>query len=224
MMRIGIFSDVHADIQSLEKALALLRSRGVDQLLCGGDLVDKGDQADAVVALLQQQSIPCVQGNHDADAASLSESMIDWLLDNGHDVEPSGRKLLKRETLAYLRQLPRQLRFMWEGKRVLLTHATPWSLDTYVFPQAYARVFHRIADEARADVVILGHTHEPMIVDVWQASCRIINPGSVYGVRGKGEMGGSGTCGILTLPNGSFDVLHIHTGEYARPPYINVRP
>ncbi len=67
-MKIGIFSDVHGHLEELKKTLALLKSLEVDEMICAGDLVDKGTQSDEVVALMQESAIPCVQGNHDAKA------------------------------------------------------------------------------------------------------------------------------------------------------------
>lgn len=48
-MKIGIFSDVHGHLIELQKTLALFERLQVDQLLCCGDLVDKGKESDANV-------------------------------------------------------------------------------------------------------------------------------------------------------------------------------
>ncbi len=64
-MKIGIISDVHAHLIPLEKALSIFELEQVDAIVCAGDLVEKGQDGDVVVALLQELNIPCVLGNHD---------------------------------------------------------------------------------------------------------------------------------------------------------------
>ena len=41
-MRIGIFSDVHSNIEALSEVLAALRAEGVDQFVCLGDIIGYG--------------------------------------------------------------------------------------------------------------------------------------------------------------------------------------
>ena len=67
-MKIGIFSDVHGHLTELQKTLALFQSHDVDQIVCLGDLVDKGTDSDGVISLMAEREITCVLGNHDAKA------------------------------------------------------------------------------------------------------------------------------------------------------------
>ena len=90
-MKIGIFSDVHGHLDELHQTLALLKTHQVETMLCAGDFVDKGTQSDEVIALMQEQGIACVLGNHDAKAQYI------WL---------SYREPLQETSLAYLSQLP----------------------------------------------------------------------------------------------------------------------
>jgi putative phosphoesterase len=203
-MRIGVFSDVHADVVALARALDLLRRHNVDQLVCAGDLVERGIDGDAVVKLLQAEAIPCVQGNHDVAAPGNQT----WLREHGDFDNPNLLvRLLSKETLAYLQHLPPTLRFNWDNRRVLVAHGTPWEAGQYVFPTSRSPVFRRVIQEANADVVILGHTHLPMRVHVGAAW--IVNPGSVCGPHASGSY----TCAILTLPDIAFQVLDLGTGQ-----------
>jgi len=64
-MKLGLISDIHADYPSLVKALRIFKRVGVNKILCAGDLVEKGDNGNEVVALIHRLKIPCVLGNHD---------------------------------------------------------------------------------------------------------------------------------------------------------------
>lgn len=68
MTKIGLISDIHGEPYSLTLALDMLHGRGVDHILCAGDLLEKGSQGNAVAARIREEGIPCVQGNHDIEA------------------------------------------------------------------------------------------------------------------------------------------------------------
>lgn len=196
-MKFGIISDVHGGLGELNQALELLNSHAVDEIWCAGDLVDFGAESDAVAKQIVALKIPCVQGNHDRmarDNQPLRQRKI-------------GDKPLSRTTLNLLYTLPLNLRFERENARVLLTHATPWGSDMYIYRESTPALFRRIAREAEVDVVILGHTHRPMWIEV--DGCTIINAGSTSANYDLPY----GTCGILILPERNFQVFNIETGD-----------
>ena len=53
-MRIGILSDIHANLPALEAAFQVFQTQGVDRVICAGDLVEKGEHGDEVVAMLEE--------------------------------------------------------------------------------------------------------------------------------------------------------------------------
>jgi predicted phosphodiesterase len=55
--------------------------------------------------------------------------------------------------------------------------------------------------------MIMGHTHHPMRIEV--CGTVMVNPGSVYGNRDRPER----TCGILTLPEATFEIYDIDAGQ-----------
>ena len=205
-MKVGIFSDVHGCLRELQGALQLLESLDVDHLVCAGDLVDKGPDSDGVVALMQSQSIPCVQGNHDSKVAR------SWLL---------YQQPLHESALSYLRDLPPSLNYEWVGIKVFVSHSNPWEdSSVYVYPSRPKALFEEIARAVDANVIILGHTHIPMCIEV--DGTLILNPGAVYGNASSDSVYDRPqitrhTCAVLTLPELAFDVYDIATGEKVPP-------
>ncbi len=197
-MKIGLISDVHADYRSLIKALKIFKQVGVNMVVCAGDLVEKGDQGNEVVALIHRLQIPCVLGNHDEMAIGNQE----WIKEN---MDLSQRhiqnSLLNSDTLDYLDQLPRKLRFEWEGIRILLVHGSPASNVEYLRPTTPASQFADHAKNARATVIICGHSHT--VMHYISDGVHFINPGSV--LRGVS----SHTCGVLSLPNIQLTVYYL---------------
>lgn len=199
-MKIGVFSDIHAKMKPLHKTMAVFDAAGVDDIICAGDLVERGHEGDAVVSYIRQHDIPTVQGNHDHDASQLRRRVFFGGLAGGHSLEP--------ETVNFLSDLPLTRHFTWAGGRVCLAHGTPWSNIEYLFPSSDVNIFRRVAEQAEADVVITGHTHIPMkarLGDTW-----FFNPGSASQNRGAFM---SRSCGVLTLPDVQFEVYDIDTGE-----------
>jgi putative phosphoesterase len=203
-MRLGLISDIHADLDNLNAALRLLRDNGAEQIICGGDLVERGEQGDAVVQCVSREVIPCVCGNH--DEAVVGNQV--WLRENGDRKNPNYQlRLLSDDTLIFLKNLPGRLNFEWAGRRVMLAHGTPWSNMQYLYPNSPHDLFNLVAEAAKVDVVVLGHTHIPMWVAVHETL--IVNPGSV-------SADGSRTCAVLSLPEGSLEVFKIDTGSRVR--------
>ena len=99
---------------------------------------------------------------------------------------------------AWLRELPREIRFDVEGKRVLLCHGSPRSTVEYLFENRSEGFLNQFTaggkDDAQADVIVFGHTHVPyhrVVKDV-----HFINTGSVG--RPKDGDPRAGYC-ILTI-------------------------
>ncbi len=206
-MKIGLIADVHADLPSLRRALDILDGQGVQQVVCAGDLVGKGLDGDAVVRLLRERDIPCVLGNHDADA----EQNNAWLSRRyGRD----HAMILDAETAQYAVRLPDHLRFEWDGLRAYMTHGTPWSNLDYLFPFSKTETFRQVVAAAQSDLIILGHTHAPMLAQVGAAW--VVNPGSVCGERSDG----SSTCAVVTLPTMHVQHYNVLTGERVNAPFV----
>jgi putative phosphoesterase len=209
-MRIGFLADIHADPEALRAALKLLKTKEVDEVICAGDLVERGPGGDAVVEMLEQRGILSIAGNHDVNAVNNQQ----WYRENTDPVEfmLEGR-LLTDATLDYLKRLPNTLTVAAGDQQILVAHGAPWSNLLYVFPGSPRRVFDQVSEQTKAagaSAVILGHTHLPMagqVDGVW-----ILNPGSVCGTYASG----SRTCGVLTLPDYTFEVFGLEDGQPVR--------
>ncbi len=201
-MMIGILSDVHGELDALHKALDLFHRLGIETLLCAGDLVDRGTDGDRVVDLIRQINIPCVQGNHDAMAKRTQAFLARHPNDN-LPIEP-----LRADTVDFLSSLPLEQRFEWTGVSVYMTHENPMNDPSkFIYPNASRSTFESVVQTAQSQIIILGHTHRPMQIQI--GSSQIINPGSIYANYGPYEQ----TCGILHLPEQTFELWDVQTGQ-----------
>lgn len=159
-MRLGIVSDIHCNIAGLERALDLMAP--FDQLWCAGDSVFQFRWSNEVVARLRELDAVVVLGNHE-------ETLLG----------PDGTRALSspkvdQDLVAWLRQQPYRIERLVDGKRVLMTHGSPWEpWKDYHYP--HEPIWARAA-ELGCDTLIVGHTHYKMALRV--GGTLVINPGS----------------------------------------------
>ena len=84
--------------------------------------------------------------------------------------------VLTDEQKAYLRHLPTTAQRDVDGKRFHLCHATP-SDPLFRYGPAEPAFWTQEAAAVNADVLLVGHTHLPFILDL--GAQRVVNPGSV---------------------------------------------
>lgn len=214
-MKVGLIADIHADLLSLIAALELLNKKGVEQILCAGDLVDKGPDGDAVIETIKNRAIPSVRGNHDA---AISRSQ-EWIKRNLGFHPATKARLLKQESLEFIDALPPYFSITLDETSIVVAHGIPSDHEVYLYSKSPRAMFENAVYEAGTiahdvKVLILGHTHAPMMAcidGVW-----ILNPGSVAGQYTDG----SNTCAVLTLPECKFEVFDLVTGMRIVPPFV----
>ena len=204
-MKIGMISDIHGHLAPLEAALKLFDEKGVDHIICAGDIADGADNGDAVVALLRERNIPCVQGNHDRDAFRDQSELRRRMRHNSETTHPL---LLSAATVAYLSALPLMQTFNWADRTIYMAHGTPGSNQHYLFADASGDRFREAAMQTDADIIVLGHTHQPMCVRVGHQW--LLNPGAVS--YNRFDDSPTRTCGVLHLPDVRFEVFDVDTG------------
>ena len=77
-MRLGILSDIHANLPALEAVLESISKAGVDETWCLGDVVGYGAHPDECAASVASECELALVGNH--DLAVLGEIDIALLL------------------------------------------------------------------------------------------------------------------------------------------------
>src|SRR6185436_19051698 len=117
---------------------------------------ERGSGGDAVIDILRAANIPSVKGNHEFSV--LAKHRANAETGSGG----LGFRVLTAESLSYIESLPERLSLSFGGCSLLLAHGTPWDDFTFAFPDSAAILFKRIAYMAKSQIVILGHTHEPM--------------------------------------------------------------
>jgi putative phosphoesterase len=158
---IGVVSDVHCGHAWLTRALSQLGER-VGAVWCAGDINYEFRFCAQTVQLLREREARAIIGNHDA------------VLLGPQGVRARAQVPDGDADLHWLRQLPTEIDEVVAGRRVRMIHGSPWEPhDSYVSP--LDRRWQQ-ADQLGVDVLIVGHTHEPMVERF--GTTLIVNPGS----------------------------------------------
>src|SRR5205085_1271794 len=64
-MRLGIISDIHANLPALEAVLADAEGHSLAEIWCLGDVVGYGADPDECTELVRESCTRCLAGNHD---------------------------------------------------------------------------------------------------------------------------------------------------------------
>jgi putative phosphoesterase len=171
-MRILLVADIHGNWPALQAI-----DEPYDVCLCLGDLVDYGLEPSPCIDWVRGQATYTVRGNHDHGVAQnvivSGPAGFKYLT---AVTRPISRSLLGPAEIRFLATLPLTQMVTFEDSKFLLVHATPRDpLDEYAPPDV--TFWERRLQDIDADVVCVGHTHFPYILEV--GNKLVINPGSV---------------------------------------------
>ncbi len=206
MTRIAIFSDIHANLPAMEAVRNSIEASTFDGVYCLGDIGGYASQPNEVQSLIMEMGCPTIMGNYD-EGVGFNKEDCGCHYVKPFDIEMSNISFLwtrdhtSDENKAWLRELPREIRFEAEGKRVLLCHGSPRETTEYLFENrsdGYLRQFVEGGKaDAHADVIVFGHTHVPFHRSV--DGVDFVNTGSVG--RPKDGNPQAGYC-VLTIDDG----------------------
>jgi putative phosphoesterase len=225
-MKVGVITDVHGDIFALDAALGRLREMGCDPILCAGDLIDIEPFGEEVVQRLKAEKVTCVLGNHDRWALQFRHRRQDarrfFEPCSVSDVMGSGAEL-SHESLVWLSTLPAHWEAELEGVRVAMWHARPGSdMEGIEKEKTGPELRCRLLEQARARILIVGHTHTEFELLVNAPAGKILNPGACCSKTNAFKSSGSlavtdgfrpATFGVLELPSMRFKVYRALDGE-----------
>lgn len=208
-MKYAIISDIHANLEALEIALAEIEKHNVDAIICLGDVVGYNANPNECCDRLRELEIPTILGNHDAVACGLEEP---WGFNSvALNAAMWTREHLTEENIEWLRSLPDVQKF--DG--FLAVHGSPTNRNSYLFTWEDIVPHVNYVKEQNCSLCFFGHTHSPGIFSadgvytvgddfkfaLGNGKVFFVNPGSVGQPR-DGD------------PRASFGIIDTDTNEY----------
>ena len=195
-MIVGVVSDIHCNVEGLQKAVGLMGP--IDHLICLGDSIYDYRFSNEVVAQLREYEADVIMGNHEEKFFS-----------------PRGERArqapwIDRSQLEWLSTRPDHLELTLAGRKILVVHSTPWTpRGEYIYPKSPKLSQFGGVD---ADFVLYGHTHMQVVARFGRTL--VVNPGTAGDPRFGPEM----SCAVLDLAaNDARIVNYLPTPELETP-------
>lgn len=157
-MRIGIFSDVHSNIEALTTVLGEYEAleAPIDRFVCLGDVVGYGANPNECCEIVHDLAELTILGNH--DAAVCGRMNYAFYYDAARNALDWHARQLKQDHHEWLRTLP--YRHDLEDEGLSFCHGSPINLEDfeYVFNvhQANQLIYHW---EELGHITFIGHSH-----------------------------------------------------------------
>ncbi|MGD2070354.1 MAG: metallophosphoesterase family protein [Gemmatimonadota bacterium] len=162
--RIAVFGGVYSNHLALAAALTDALGRGVDRILCLGDLGAFGPYPDRVFPLLRDADVPVVRGNYDDSIARGLDDCQCGYTDprDNHYARISYRYTFENtspENRRWLDGLPPELRFHLGDLRVLACHGSPRRMNEFLWASTTPTHFlEKLARDHDFDLLLGTHT------------------------------------------------------------------
>jgi predicted phosphodiesterase len=155
-MRIGIFSDIHANLEALSAVLEAYKTERIDVFYCLGDTVGYGGSPNECANLVRETAKKTILGNHDAAVSGRMD--YSYYYEAARHALDAHAAMLSEDNMAWLKALPYQE--MLEEVNVLLCHGSPVRLEEfeYIFAPEQARECLSIWDKI-GHITLIGHSH-----------------------------------------------------------------
>lgn len=200
-MKIAVISDIHSNIYALEEVLKDIHNRNVDLTVCVGDLVGYCTFPNEVIDLIRKENILIIMGNYD-DAVGNIRIACGCDYPDPKDAENAAASLswtiknTSEENRKYLRSLPSEIKFIFEGKEISFVHGSPRRINEYL--KENSEEAKEVMEYFTEDILVCGHTHKPYYK--MYGDKMLINAGSV----GKSKTG---------KPDANYVIIDINKEE-----------
>lgn len=204
---IALISDIHGNLPALEAVLDDAAHRGITEIWNLGDMLGYAPFPNEVLRRLRDVEAVSIVGNYDLKVLIFECKRSKW-----KRTKPPSKYIafqwnaahLSDKNRRFIASLPEQRRRSVSGLDVLMVHGSPASIDEPLSGDTSEQRLSELAQEAGADVVVCGHSHDPFarcVDDVW-----FINPGSV----GRPEGGDwRASYAVLDLSGGNVKAEHL---------------
>jgi len=159
IQRIGIFSDIHGNLQALQAVFRTFEEQEhVDRYFCCGDIVGYGGNPNECVDLIRAKQCPVVAGNHDHAALGLTDTS--YFNEIAKAAITWTGQVLTPDNTEFLRAMPMQI----VAENLLIVHASPKDPEAwnYILTLGDARVNF---EHFQQDFCFVGHSHQPFIIE-----------------------------------------------------------
>ena len=175
--RLALFGDIHGNLKALDAVLAAIADAGIEHAICTGDIVLRGTEPEECINRVRATGWPIVGGNTDRRVANKKMKDDTELRGMRPGTRTWSRAVLSDSDAAWLAALPAMVEASLGPHRVVVIHGDRTVPAGKVHKDATDKELVAMMDALSADVLVVAHTHAPMIRDV--KGRLVVNAGSV---------------------------------------------
>ena len=155
-MRLGIFSDVHANLEAMSAVMDAYSSEEIDVYYCLGDVVGYGGSPNECADIVREVAEVTILGNHDAAVAGRMD--YSYYYEAAREALDLHARQLTPENMAWLKALP--YKHVLQDVDVDLCHGSPVRLEEfeYIFAPDQAAECLPIWNDL-GHITLIGHSH-----------------------------------------------------------------
>lgn len=158
----AVISDIHSDINSLNLVLMKIKTMIIDKIICLGDIVGYGENAEEVVQEIIKQNITCVCGNH--EKALFHEKAFEFMNNKAKKAIDLNHDQLSEVSLEFLSFLPDY----WVENNIRYVHGLPPdSVFDYLSHTEKDEIL-KLSRKYSETITFCGHTHLNEIIEIDQ--------------------------------------------------------
>lgn len=157
-MKIGIFSDIHANLEALLTINEAYKKETIDKFICVGDIVGYGANPNECCDIVKKMVEFSVMGNH--DAAVTSQMDYSYYYDSAKNVLDYHKSLLSEENMKWLTNRKFIEKLNINELDIQISHGSPIKPEefNYIFTPEQARELLLCLDEL-PKITFIGHSH-----------------------------------------------------------------
>ena len=153
-MRVGIFSDVHANLEALQAVLRRYEEARIDRYVCLGDTVGYGANPNECCQIVRDLTHVVILGNH--DAACCGRMSAERFNPAARTAVEQHARMLEPVHMAWLARLPYGVTY---GK-LLLCHGSPYRMEEFPYLMDEMDVAEILENVSPPEsLIFVGHTH-----------------------------------------------------------------
>jgi len=178
-MRIGVFTDVHANLNAARAVVRSLGELGVDLIVHTGDSVSIGPEPAETLDYLLERDIILIRGNHEVSLRDrLHENPPDWMHPDEIEHERWASDQIRGDHRAAIDRMPELVRYRSGTRSVVLQHAGFDREGNFLSSSEEYEQWRRISSESddAPDLIAFGHDHR--LHDELAGGTRFVSPGA----------------------------------------------
>jgi putative phosphoesterase len=162
-MKIAIISDIHGNCLALETVLADIKTAGVDQMVCLGDVIQGGPQPTETLAIMRELVCPIVMGN--TDDWMLTGTTAEAVTELQKEIRAWTVSQLSETDLEFMKQFAPTVEIeLNENKKLLCFHGSPKSYDDHILPPMDdPELAELLGEDLSTRIYTGGHVHSQIV-------------------------------------------------------------